>query len=125
MAVAVLGAGGPPADTGWTVSSIVSDGLGTNVIKDLVVVPLVTATIGWAAAAATARIRPRLAASVVPVPFTAAGPAGEASRSPVTTPHEAGPAVRVRSWRRTAWLLLRCAAVAPAGFPAAPTGASG
>ncbi len=125
IAVAVLGAGGPPADTGWTVSSIVSDRLGTNVIKDLVVVPLVTATIGWAAAAATARVRPRLAASIVPVPFTAAAPAGEASWSPVTTPQEAGPAVRVRSWRRTAWLLLLCAAVAAAVFLAVVSGLRG
>ena len=60
IAVAVLGAGGPHEDTGWTASSIISDRLGSNVIKLLVVLPLVTATIGWAGAAATARIRPRL-----------------------------------------------------------------
>src|SRR5260370_37742520 len=102
MAVAVLGAGGPPADTGWTVSSIVSDGLGTNVIKDLVVVPLVTATIGWAAAAATARVRPRPAASIVPVPFTAARPAGRATWWPAAPPHAARPPGPVRNWRRTA-----------------------
>ena len=60
IAVAVLGAGGPQGDTGWTASSIISDRLGNNVIKLLVVLPLVTATIGWAGAAATARIRPRL-----------------------------------------------------------------
>jgi len=125
IAVAVLGAGGPPEDTGWTVSYIVSDRLGNNVIKHLVVVPLVTATIGWATAAATARIRPRLATSVVSVPFTAADPAGEASRNPVTTPQEAGPAVRVRSWRRTAWLLLLCAGVAAAVFLAAASGLRG
>ena len=57
IAVAVLGAGGPPGTPGWTVSENVSDRLGSNVIKLLVVVPLVTATIGWAAAAATARRR--------------------------------------------------------------------
>ena len=71
IAVVVLGAGGPPGTPGWTVSENVSDRLGHNVIADLVVVPLVTATFGWAAAAATARIRPRLATSVVSVPFTA------------------------------------------------------
>ena len=125
IAVAVLGAGGPPEDTGWTVSYVVSDRLGSNVIKHLVVVPLVTATIGWAAAAATARIRPRLATSVVSVPFTTAGPAGEASHDPVTTPQEAGPAVRVRSWRRTAWLLLLCAGVAAAAFLAAASALRG
>ena len=125
IAVAVLGAGGPPGTPGWTVSENVSDRLGHNVIADLVVVPLVTATFGWAAAAATARIRPRLATSVVSVPFTAAGPAGEASRNPVTTPQEARPAVRVRSWRRTAWLLLLCAGVAAAAFLAAASGLRG
>ena len=125
IAVAVLGAGGPPGTPGWTVSENVSDRLGNNVIADLVVVPLMTATIGWAAAAATARLRPRLAASVVSVPLTAAGPAGEASRNPVPTPQEAGPAVRVRSWRRTAWLLLLCAGVAAAAFLAAASGLRG
>ncbi len=113
IAVAVLGAGGPP-DPGWTPSYIVSDRLGNNVIADLVIVPLVTATIGWAAAAATARLRPRLAASMASVPLIAAGPAGETSRNPVMTPHEAGRAVRVRSWHRTAYLLLLCAVAAAA-----------
>ena len=115
IAVAVLGAGGPP-DPGWTPSSIVSDRLGNNVIADLVIVPLVTATIGWAAAAATARLRPRprLAASVASVPLTAVGPAGDGSRDPVPSPHGAGRAVRVRSWHRTAYLLLLCAVAAAA-----------
>jgi len=125
IAVAVLGAGGPPGDPGSTVSYTVGDRLGNNVTFDLVVIPLVTATIGWAAAAATARLRPRLAASVVPVPFTAAGPAGEASLNPVTTPHQAGPAARIRSWRRTGWLLLLCAGVAAAVFLAVASGLRG
>jgi len=112
IAVAVLGAGGPPGNPGWTVNLIISDRLGSNVIFDLVVIPLVTATIGWAAAAATARVRPRVATSVVSVPLTVAGPPGEGSLSLMTAPHEAGPAVRVRSWRRTACLLLLCAVVA-------------
>ena len=119
IAVAVLGAGGPPEDTGWTVSYIISDRLGSNMIHNLVVLPLMTATIGWAAAAATARIRPRLTANVVSVPFTPAGPAGEGSRNPMTTPQEAGRAVRVRSWHRTALLLLLCAVVAATLFLAA------
>jgi hypothetical protein len=118
IAVAVLGAGGPPEDTGWTVSYIISDRLGNNMIENLVLLPLVTATIGWAAAAA-ARIRPRLTTNVVSVPFTAVGPVGEGSRSPMTTPQEAGRAVRVRSWRRTARLLLLCAVVAATVFLAA------
>jgi len=114
-----------PGDPGSTVSYTVGDRLGNNVTSDLVVIPLVTATIGWAAAAATARLRPRLAASVVPVPFTAAGPAGEASLNPVTTPHQAGPAARIRSWRRTGWLLLLCAGVAAAVFLAVASGLRG
>jgi hypothetical protein len=113
IAVAVLGAGGPP-EPGLTASFIVSDRLGSNVIHKLVVVPLLTATIGWAAAAATARLRPRLAADMVSVPLTAAGPVGEESRDPMTMPHEPRPAVRVRSWHRTAYLLLLCAVVAAA-----------
>ena len=122
IAVAVLGAGGPPSDPGSTVGHTISDRLGNNVIFDLVFVPLVTATIGWAAAAATARIRPSLATSVVSVPVTVAALAGERSRNPVTTPHEAGPAVGIRSWRRTAWLLLLCAGVAAAVFLAVASG---
>ena len=107
IAVAVLGAGGPQGDTGWTASSLISDRLGNNVIKLLVVLPLVTATIGWAGAAATARIRPRLTAGVVSVPVTAAV------------------AVRVRSWRRTAYLLLLLAVLAAAVFLAVISGVSG
>ena len=107
IAVAVLGAGGPLQDTGWTASSIISDRLGNNVIKLLVVLPLVTATIGWAGAAATARIRPRLTAGVVSVPVTATV------------------AVRVRSWRRAAYLLLLWAVLAAAVFLAVITGVSG
>jgi hypothetical protein len=125
IAVVVLGAGGPPEDPDWTVPAIIGDRLGSNMIKTLVFIPLVTATIGWAAAAATARIRPRLAASVVSVPFTAVGPAGEASRDPVTAPHEAGPAAGARSWRRTAWLLLLCAGVAATVFLAVASGLRG
>ena len=110
IAVAVLGAGGPPGTPGWTASENVSDRLGNNVIADLVLIPLVTATIGWAAAAATARILPALPAGVVSAPLTASGPAGAGSPAP----HEAGRAVPVRTWRRTACLLLLYAAVAAA-----------
>ena len=118
IAVAVLGASGPP-DPGRTVTFIVSDRLGNNVLADLVFIPLVTATVGWAAAAATARLRPRLATSAVSVPITAAGPVGEGSRIPMTAPHEPGRAVRVRSWRQTARVLLLSAAVAAAAVLAA------
>jgi hypothetical protein len=96
IAVAVLGAGGPPEDTGWTVSYIINDRLDSAMVHKLLVLPLVTATVGWAAAAATARLRPGLAASAVSVPLTA------------------GRAVREQNWRRTVWLLLLCAGVAAA-----------
>ena len=102
IAVAVLGAGGPPGTPGWTVSENISDRLGNTMIKNLVLLPLVTATIGWAAAAATARLRPGLAASMVSVPLTAAGRVDGGSRNPMTSQQEAGRAARARSWRRTA-----------------------
>ncbi len=118
IAVAVLGAGGPPGTPGWTVSENVSDRLGTNVIFDLAVIPLVTATIGWAAAAATARILPRLPISpaVSPAISLAASPAISAPASPAAVPPAAAPAVYVRTWRRAAWLLLLGAAVGGAVF---------
>ena len=125
IAVAVLGAGGPPSDPGSTVSSTVGDRLGSAVLKDLVLLPLVTATIAWATATATARLRPSLAVSLVSVPVTATGPAGEPNPDPVTTPHEAGPAVRIRSWHGAAWLLLLWAGVAAAVFLAVASGLRG
>jgi len=66
----------------------------------------VYAAIGFFAcmAAATARLRPRLAAGVVSVPVTA---------------------VRVRSWRRIAYLLLLLAVLAAAVFLAVISGVSG
>jgi hypothetical protein len=118
IAVAVLGAGGPP-DPGNSVSFIVSDRLGNNVVADLMFIPLVTATVGWAAAAATARLRPRLTASLISLPITAAGRAAGESRSPVTAPHGTGRAVRVRSWHWTAQVLMLSAAVAAAAILAA------
>jgi hypothetical protein len=125
IAVAVLGAGGPPSDPGSTVSYTVGDRLGGATLKDLVLLPLVTATIGWAAAAATARLRPSLTASLVSVPVMASGPAIEPNPDPVTTPHEDGAAVRIRSWHRAAWLLLLWAGVAAAVFLAVVSGLRG
>lgn len=74
LAVAVIGAGGPP-DEGFSASFTIHDRLGNNVIFYLALLPLVTTTFGWSAAAATARIRhlpdhadatPLLATSQVP-----------------------------------------------------------
>jgi hypothetical protein len=57
LAVAVLGAGGHDPSDGWTTAQVVSDNLGNQVVFYLMALPLMTASIGWAAAAATARLR--------------------------------------------------------------------
>jgi hypothetical protein len=56
LAVAVLGAGGPPDNPGLTAGGIVSDRLGNNLI-DLLLGTLLTATVGWAGAACVGRLR--------------------------------------------------------------------
>jgi hypothetical protein len=122
LAVAVVGAGGPPDDSGFTSGYIIGDRLGTNVIFYLVLLPLVTATVGWAAAAATAAtagIRPRLATHADSVPFTAAGRA-----KPMTMADAVGSAVPAAS-RRTVRLVLQCAGVAAAVLVAATSWLSG
>jgi hypothetical protein len=57
LAVAVLGAGGPPDDPGLTGGGIVSDRLGNNLI-DLLLGTLLAATVGWAGAAFAGRLLP-------------------------------------------------------------------
>jgi hypothetical protein len=114
LAVAALGAGGPPDDSGFTVRYIVSDRLGNNVTFDLVLVPLVTATIGWAAAVATARIGPRLATNADAMPFTTAGRV-----EPTTTLETVGPVVPTQHRRGAVRVVLPCAAVAGAVLLAA------
>jgi hypothetical protein len=74
LAVAVLGAGGAP-ETGWTVRYIVSDRLGNNMVV-LLLLSLVTATVGWAGAAVTARLRRGSPASALPGPFIPAANPG-------------------------------------------------
>ena len=68
LAVAVLGAGGPPGTPGWTARDNISDRLGTNLV-DLLLLSLVTATVGWAGAAAAARLRGGSPAPTLPGPF--------------------------------------------------------
>ncbi len=68
LAVAVLGAGGPPGTPGWTARGNISDRLGSNLI-DLLLLSLVTATVGWAGAAAAARLRGRSPTPTLPGPF--------------------------------------------------------
>lgn len=115
IAVAVVGAGGPPDDSGWTVSAIVDDRLGNNAIFYLWALPLWTAAIGWAVAAAVARVRPRLAtgrsSTAAALPRLAAGPATGGSPR-LMAPQQAERQAPVRDWRRTARLALTCAAVA-------------
>jgi hypothetical protein len=57
LAVAVTGATGHDPSDGWTTAQIVDDNLGNQAVFFLMALPLMTATIGWAAAAATARLR--------------------------------------------------------------------
>jgi hypothetical protein len=109
VAVAVLGAGGPPDDSGWTVGAIVSDRLTTNATFELWFLPLTTAAVAWLAAAATVRLRPRLAVAARPgtsseVPFTAAGPTAGPAAGPTGDLAE-GPAVRARARQRSARVL--------------------
>lgn len=115
LAVAVVGAGGPPDDSGFTAGYIVGDRLGNNVIFYLVLLPLVTATVGWSAAAVTAaRVGTRLATHVDSVQFTAAG------RAELMTMLEAvKPAVPAASRRRAVRLVLQYAGVAAAVLVAA------
>jgi hypothetical protein len=80
LAVAVLGAGGPPEDTGWTVRYIVSDRLGNTVI-DLLMTTLVTATVGWAGAAAAAWLRGGSPAPAPPGPFISTANPGTAEEA--------------------------------------------
>jgi hypothetical protein len=144
VAVAVIGAGGP-AHPGFSVSYVISDRLGNNVIFDLVAIPLMAAAIGWAGAAATARLRPGLVTSMSLATDgglvagtglagsvgldgrvgTAAGPAGEGNRESGTAPQEPGSAIRVRNWQRTACFLLLFAVVAAGSGMAFVSGLSG
>ena len=118
IAVAALGAGDTQGDGGWTVSDIVSDRLGNNVIFYLWFLPLTTAAFAWAAAAATARVRrrPNLAAAApfgavaAPRPMSG-GLAVEGSVS-AAPPRPAERAIPVSGWRRSARLALIGAAVA-------------
>lgn len=117
ISVVTLGAGGPPGDPGCTRPCLIGDRLGSNTVFYLWGLPLMTTALGWAAAAATARIRPRLATTVVPVPFTAASRAGGGNPDlegipEMTVPHEAGRAARGRNSRQATYLVLLCAVVA-------------
>ncbi len=123
IAVAVIGGGGPfDEEGGGTLRGTISDRLGNNLVFLLVTVA-VTATVGWAGAAATGAVfrtpmRPATAALPAPV---ATGHDGR--RTPVA--EEAGQPTRVRRRRRTVLLVLLCAAVLAAVLLAATTGLRG
>jgi hypothetical protein len=68
LAVAVLGAGGPPEGTDLTARFIVSDRLGNGLV-DLLLTTLVTATVGWAGAAVAAHLRHGSPTPAQPGPF--------------------------------------------------------
>jgi hypothetical protein len=113
LAVAVIGAAGAQIDATWTVRANVADRLSTNAVIYLWFLPVTTAALGWAAAAATARARPRLAARMAPVPLATAGhQAGQEAADLVTAPREAGPAARARGWHRVMRVLTVCVIVA-------------
>lgn len=97
LAVAVVGATGHDPSDHWTAAQVVSDNLGNQAGSYLIALPLVTATLGWAAAAATARLR-----HLQPLP---------APPHPVLVPSGAAPAMAT-PWRRTGYPLLLGATLA-------------
>jgi len=113
LAVAVVGTGGEPIDSGFTGNAIVTDRLGNNIIFYLALLPLVTATFGWAASAATAHLRPRLAAADL-VSFETYGVAEPA-------PHTVGSAAPAQAEPRRGHAVLQYALVATAALLVAAT----
>jgi hypothetical protein len=123
LAVAAIGAGGPPDDEHTTVQSIVSDRTANSFVLMLVFVTA-TATVGWAGAAAAGslantRVPPRTPA--VRVPAAASGQMTATGRDPLTVPEQAGQTVSGRHGGRTARLLLLFALMAGAIVLAAAT----
>jgi hypothetical protein len=113
LAVAVIGAAGAQIDATWTVNANVADRLGNNAVFYLWFLPLTTAALGWAAATATARLHPRLAITVAPLPATTAGPVSDGDPSPVTAtpPPQADPATSSRNSNLLLWCALVVAIV--------------
>jgi hypothetical protein len=138
LAVAVHGATGHDPSDGWTTAQIVDDNLGNQAVFYLLALPLATATIGWAAAAATARLRHAQPAISAPsaLPITpGADPALAGALRPVASGSQlaredhrvparprpgdavpgATPATAARQ-RRIWYLLVLCAALAAVAF---------
>jgi hypothetical protein len=114
IAVANVGAGGPPDDSGFTVGYIIDDRLGNNMIFYLVLLPLVTATIGWAASAATAHVRPQLAPASDVVWFATMG-------ATESMPQAAAAVASGRTTPRTTQVMLQWALVVAAALLLAAT----
>jgi len=98
LAIAVIGAAGAQIDATWTISANVADRLATNAVFYLWFLPVTTAALGWAAAAATARVRPRLATVA-------------ASTTPSSAGSIAAPSGRALNGRWSSRLLLACTVV--------------
>ena len=122
LAVAVHGAAGHDPSDGWTAAQVVGDNLGNQATFYLMALPLMTATIGWAAAAATARLgHARLAVASHPTLTT-----GDPGPAPTSAPRAARPhrgdatpgtsPARATRRRRTWYLLVLSAALAATAF---------
>ena len=113
LAVAVFGAGGPPDDSGFSATYTINDRLGNNLIFYLALLPLVTATFGWSAAALTARIRhlpDHADAAYLPATaYVSMTP----SYVPLPMPYDTEPAIvsGVAAWPRSARVALVSSAV--------------
>ncbi|HEY7173779.1 MAG TPA: hypothetical protein VH442_02590, partial [Micromonosporaceae bacterium] len=120
LAVAVVGAAGHDPSDGWTPAQIVDDNLGTEATFYLLALPLMTATIGWAAAAATTRLRQALPARVAPATTTATPGADPTPIGPTPigpTPTGAGGTVAAATRQRRIWYaLVLCAAAVAVAF---------
>jgi hypothetical protein len=114
LAVAVLGAGGPPDDSGFSASYKINDRLGNNLIFYLALLPLVTATFGWSAAAVTARIRHLPDRADIPYAVATSYAPTTASYALAATLYDAEPAIRggVAAWPRSARVALVSASLA-------------
>jgi hypothetical protein len=99
LAVTAIGAGGPSGLPHTTVAGNVSDRLGNQAMLALFLLPLATATVGWGAAAATARLR-----------------WGRPEAAPALPAAGARPAAAVAFRSRAPYLLLLSATVAAAGI---------
>ncbi|HEY7173578.1 MAG TPA: hypothetical protein VH442_01570, partial [Micromonosporaceae bacterium] len=118
LAVAVIGATGHDPSDGWTPAQIVDDNLANQATFYLLALPLMTATVGWAAAAATTRLRQALPAIVAPAttPTISGGEPTLTGAMPTIEPESrATPGVTTRQ-RRIWYAIVLCAATVAVAF---------